>query len=141
MNAGTSARIRKGERGAAVVEFAVVLPILLTFLFGIMEFGRIMMVNHSLNNAARIGARIAVLPGASNASVLNAINAELSGCGLSLDGYEFVPADVSTASRDDPITVSVRINYESIGLVTGFFPIFNGKQFEGTVVMRKEGFT
>ncbi len=132
---------RRSERGAAVVEFAVVLPILLSFLFGIMEFGRIMMVSHTLNNAARAGARIAVLPGADNASVLNAINQELSGCGLSLDEYELSPSDISGADRDDPITVTVRINYESIGLVTGFFPMFNDTQLEGTVVMRKEGFS
>lgn len=123
------------------MEFAVVLPILLSFLFGIMEFGRIMMVSHTLNNAARAGARIAVLPGANNASVLNAINQELSGCGLSLDEYELSPSDVSGAGRDEPITVTIRINYESIGLVTGFFPMFNDTQLVGTVVMRKEGFS
>jgi hypothetical protein len=132
---------RSKERGAAVVEFAVVLPILLAFLFGIIEFGRVMSVCHTLNNAARAGARIAALPGADNSSVTNAINAELSGCGLTADSLVFDPVDISTADRDDPITVTVRVNYESIGLVTGYFPMFNGKQLVGTVVMRKEGFT
>ena len=132
---------RKYQRGSAAVEFAIVLPILMTFLFGIMEFGRIMMVSHTLNNAARAGARIAVLPGADNSNVLNAINAELSGCGLTADSYELTPSDVSTAYRDDPVTVTVRMNYESIGFVVGYFPMLNGIQLQGKVVMRKEGFS
>ena len=136
-----SRTIRRSERGTAVVEFALVLPLLLMFLFGIMEFGRIMMVNHTLNNAARAGARIAVLPGSDNDRVLSAINSELSSCGLTLDEYVLDPSDVSTAERDDPITVTIKIDYESIGFVTGFFPMLTGKQLQGTVVMRKEGFS
>lgn len=141
MNGSIHPHFYSREKGAAVVEFAVVLPILLAFLFGILEFGRVMMVNHTLNNAARAGARIAALPGADNSSVLDAINEELSGCGLSYDDCVFDPADVSTADRDDPITVTVRVNYESIGFVTGYFPMLSGKQLVGTVVMRKEGFS
>lgn len=141
MRGTSNTHFRPRERGAAVVEFAVVLPILLAFLFGIIEFGRIMSVCHTLNNAARAGARIAALPGATNASVTNAINAELSGCGLAADSLVFDPVDISTAVRDDPITVTVTINYESIGLVTGYFPMLSGKQLTGKVVMRKEGFT
>jgi Flp pilus assembly protein TadG len=140
MNVSTVTRFKKREKGSSVVEFAVVLPILLAFLFGILEFGRVMMVCHTLNNAARAGARIAVLPGADNSAVLNAINSELSGSGLTMDVIEFSPSDVEDADRDDPVTVSVKINYDSIGFVTGFFPMLNGVQFKGTAVMRKEGF-
>jgi len=140
MNVSTVTRFKKREKGSAVVEFAVVLPILLAFLFGILEFGRVMMVCHTLNNAARVGARIAVLPGADNSTVLNAINSELNGSGLTMDDIQFSPSNIADADRDDPITVSVKINYDSIGFVTGFFPMLNGMQFEGTAVMCKEGF-
>ena len=132
---------RIGERGSAVVEFAVVLPILLTFLFGMVEMGRVLMVCHTLNNAARAGARIASLPGANNSAVLTAINNELNGTGLMLDSYELIPSDVSAAQRDDPVTVRLRINYASIDLVGGFFPGLSGLQLQGAVVMRKEGFS
>ncbi|HOJ61719.1 MAG TPA: pilus assembly protein [bacterium] len=131
---------RKGERGGAIIEMAVVMPILFMFLFGIVEFGRIMMVSHSLNNAARAGARVAVLPGATNAAVLAAINNELAGTGLTMNSYQLIPEDVSTANRDDPITVRVSINYDSITWVAGFFPGLSGTQLHGTVIMRKEGF-
>ncbi len=133
--------LRGGERGAATVELAVVLPILLSFLFGIMELGRVTMVCHVLSTTAREGARNACLPGADNATVLSRITDELSRSGLTLDSCEFIPSDVSTASRDQPVTVAVRINYESISWVSGLLPGLSGMQLQGVAVMRKEGFS
>ncbi|MDQ0619795.1 Flp pilus assembly protein TadG [Arthrobacter globiformis] len=48
---------RESERGAAAVEFALLVPILIVLVFGIMEFGRAYSVQMSLANAAREGAR------------------------------------------------------------------------------------
>jgi Flp pilus assembly protein TadG len=50
-----------GERGAAVVEFALVVPILLMLLVGIIEFGRAYSVMVSLQGASREGARALAL--------------------------------------------------------------------------------
>lgn len=47
------------RRGVAVVEFAVVLPLLLLLLLGIWELGRIIHVQVIMNNAARDGCRLA----------------------------------------------------------------------------------
>ena len=47
------------RRGAAIVEFAFVVPILLMFIFGVLEFSRMVYVRHILHNAAREGARYA----------------------------------------------------------------------------------
>jgi Flp pilus assembly protein TadG len=47
----------KSDRGAAAVEFALVLPILLAMLVGIMEFGHYYNAQLTLTNAAREGAR------------------------------------------------------------------------------------
>ena len=52
---------RKSERGAAVVELAVVLPILVLLLFGIIEFGRGYNAKVELTAAVREGARAAAL--------------------------------------------------------------------------------
>ncbi len=52
-------RISSG--GNAVVEFALVLPILLLVLFGITEFGRMIMTTNVLNTASREGARLAAV--------------------------------------------------------------------------------
>jgi hypothetical protein len=140
MNATLQPRRVRHESGAAALEFAVVLPILLMILFGILEFGRIMMVCHMLTTTAREGVRQASLPGADTASVMAVITNELSQAGLMYDSCELDPPDISTANRDDPVTVRVRINYESIAWVPGFFPGLTGIQLEGVAVMRKEGF-
>ena len=50
-----------GERGAAVVEFALVVPILLMLLVGIIEFGRAYNIMISIQGASREGARALAL--------------------------------------------------------------------------------
>jgi Flp pilus assembly protein TadG len=64
------ARLRaRSERGAALVEAAVTLPLLLFVCVGIFEFGRAYQTWQVLTNAAREGARVAVLPGVNDAAV------------------------------------------------------------------------
>lgn len=55
-------RTRHSERGAALLEAAVTIPMLLLIAVGIFEFGRAYQTWQVLTNAAREGARIAVLP-------------------------------------------------------------------------------
>src|SRR5688572_20915708 len=55
---------RKKRRGASVVEFAVVAPVFFLLVFGMIEYGRLVMVQQVLTNATREGARRAVLDGA-----------------------------------------------------------------------------
>jgi len=52
---------KDSERGAAAVEFALLLPMLLLVVFGIMEFGQLYNVQISASNAAREGARYAAV--------------------------------------------------------------------------------
>jgi Flp pilus assembly protein TadG len=54
-------RVRGEERGAALVEFALILPILVMFVFGIIEFGREYSARIQLTSAVREGARAAAL--------------------------------------------------------------------------------
>jgi len=136
----TIPRTRSGQ-GSVTVELAVILPVFLLILFGICEFGRVMMVSQMLNSAAREGARVAALPGTSNSMVIERITQELANAGLTPDGFEFIPADVSTAARNQPVSVRVRINYESIAWAPGFIPGLSGVQLKGVVIMRKEGFS
>ena len=53
---------RRGERGTALLEAAVTIPILLLIAVGIFDFGRAYQTWQVLTNAAREGARVAVLP-------------------------------------------------------------------------------
>ena len=57
------------EEGAELVEFALVLPFLLLVVLGIAEFGILLQRYEVLVNAAREGARVAVLPGYSDTDV------------------------------------------------------------------------
>jgi Flp pilus assembly protein TadG len=57
-----SKRVR-GERGAAILEVALTLPLVLLVSVGIFEFGRAFQTWQILTNAAREGARVAMLPG------------------------------------------------------------------------------
>lgn len=52
-------RRRDGDRGAAVVEFALVLLPLIFVIFGIIDFGMAYNAKQTLNQAARVGARLA----------------------------------------------------------------------------------
>lgn len=54
-------RRRRGERGAAAVEFALIMPIFLMLLFGIIDFGYMINRASIINNAARDGARAVAL--------------------------------------------------------------------------------
>jgi len=53
-----------GQRGGALVEFAVILPLALIFLVGIIQFGIAMFQYHATNYAAKFGARYASVRGA-----------------------------------------------------------------------------
>ena len=63
------------ERGASVVEFAIILPLLIMLLFGIITGGQAYNLNNSLNNAARESARYAAtLPVDANMTIyLNSV--------------------------------------------------------------------
>src|SRR5262245_64566831 len=62
----------KSERGTAILETALTLPLLLLVAVAIFEFGRAYQTWQVMTNAAREGARVAVLPGtAAGSSVVD----------------------------------------------------------------------
>lgn len=69
----------KSRRGTASVEFALVLPLLLALLFGIIEFGFIFKDQLSLQQAAREGARVAAV-----GRGVTEINTRIAGCASGL---------------------------------------------------------
>jgi len=56
---------RGRSRGQALAEFALVIPLFLVMLFGIIDIGRVIWANDALANAARAGARYASVTGSS----------------------------------------------------------------------------
>ena len=59
-------RRRRRSRGQALVEFALVAPIFFLMLFAIIDFGRFIYYVQILNNAAREGARYAIVHGSAS---------------------------------------------------------------------------
>ena len=73
-SAKTNGRQRgRGERGQALLETAITLPIVLLVSISIFEFGRAYQVQQVLTNAAREGARLAVLQGTTPGDVQNRV--------------------------------------------------------------------
>jgi Flp pilus assembly protein TadG len=54
---------RLNNRGQAIVEFALVATVFFLLVFGVIELGRLVYVNHALANATREGARVALVSG------------------------------------------------------------------------------
>ncbi|AJA08845.1 TadE-like protein [Sphingopyxis fribergensis] len=53
--------LARGERGAAIVEMALVLPLLLALLMGVLIYGQYFMLAHSVQQAANDGARASII--------------------------------------------------------------------------------
>jgi Flp pilus assembly protein TadG len=54
-------RQKHNDRGQAIVEFALVLPVFLLLVLGIVQFGRLYSNNETITNATRAGARVAAV--------------------------------------------------------------------------------
>ena len=106
---------RRRRRGAAAVEFALVAPLFVMFAFGIIEFGRAMMVQQIMTNATREGAREAALPEATADSVKSSVLDSLAGSSVdvSVDNITVSP-DPATAFNNEQITVSLTVPYEDV---------------------------
>ena len=136
-------------RGAAAVEFAVILPLLLMILFGILEFGRILYVNQALSWAAREGARVAALPGTTNTIVSDVVNEKLTESGVPVGTIvlrnedpdkDWIITDLTNTTQispNDPVKVIISVNYEDVAYVSGFIKTLQGKKLSGVAVMRK----
>ncbi|HXW05800.1 MAG TPA: TadE family protein [Vicinamibacterales bacterium] len=64
----------KNERGAALLETAITIPIILLICVGIFEFGRAYQTWQVLTNAAREGARVAVISGSTPDQIRAAVS-------------------------------------------------------------------
>lgn len=120
---------KASERGAAAVEFALLVPILIMIIFGIMEFGRAYNVQVALTNAAREGARsLAIntveadaLAAAKNSA--STLNPQLENTNVAFI-YEAVPATTPNPTACSPgrqVTVTVTYSLSTMTGIAGPF--------------------
>lgn len=107
---------RRGERGAAAVEFALILPILILLVLGLIEFSRVYNIQISLSNAAREGARTMAVQNSLPIARSAAIAAAPSISPAVSDAQIAISPTTCTAGA----TVDVTISY-NVSLMTGFF--------------------
>ena len=128
---------RKQRRAAAVVEFAIVAPLFFLLVFGMIEYGRMVMVQQIITNASREGARRAVLDGASATEVENEVDDFLEQSSIAGAEVTIDPADPSTAEFGDPITVTVSIDFEEVSWLPS--PMYlGGQEMTASTSMRRE---
>ena len=128
--------LRKRRRGAAAVEFAIVLPVFVTLVFGMIEYGRMVMVQQVITNASREGARRAVLDGATTSAVQSSVATYLTNASISGSSTTVSP-NPSTAASGDPIAVTVSIPFSSVSWLPS--PMFlGGKTLSASTTMRRE---
>ena len=108
-------RTTKGERGAAAVEFALIVPLLVVLVFGVIEFGRVLNVQISLSGAAREGARyMAIHKNVADAKE-TAWQAAPSVPGLSASNIAISPS-TCVAGAKTTVTVTYTVDF-----LTGYF--------------------
>jgi Flp pilus assembly protein TadG len=95
------------ERGAVLVEFALSLPLLVLLIVGIFDFGFLFQEYQVVTNAAREGARMAVLTGYSDTDVQNRVAAYLDAGGVTGSPTTTVADDVITPPSGTPFTTKV----------------------------------
>jgi Flp pilus assembly protein TadG len=107
--------IAKSDVGAELVEFALALPMLLVIVFGIAEFGMVFQRNLVITNAAREGARMAILPGfttGAGGDVESRVNSYLTAAGVPGTATTAVATINSTLPSGAVITVQqVTVTY------------------------------
>ncbi len=110
---------RRNRQGAAVVEFAIVAPVFITLVLGMIEVGRGVMVQQVLTNASREGARFGVLDGATGADVTTKVKDYITRANINSAAATVTvnPSDPSSAPYGGQVQVTVSIPYASVSWV------------------------
>jgi Flp pilus assembly protein TadG len=137
----------QAEDGAALIEFAIVLPLMLLVLLGTLDFGMLFQRYQVVTNAAREGARIAVLPSYGDEDVEARVTEFLTAAGLT----EPLLSDPTPVRTCEPLptggsinVVSVTVEYPySYSAIGAFASYFDGVGFsrtglQATAAMRSE---
>ena len=143
MTNARSSRRWKGERGAELIEFALVFPLLMMVVLGTVDFAFVFQRNEVVTNAAREGARVGTLPGYGVTDIENRVNEYLAAGGIP-PGDATVTVTATTIPDGtgtwDATTVDVVLVHDYMFIDGVFFWIsgFTDVTLQGTATMRNE---
>ena len=130
-----SVRYRIYRKGAAALELAVVTPLLVLLVLGMMEFGSLMMVQQILTNAAREGCRLAVVGDATTQDVMAKVTSYSPRTQGATVSVSHDPP--SMASTGDMVTVTVSIDFDAVSWLST--PMYlSGHQLTAYATMRRQ---
>jgi len=113
--------LKDSQSGQELVEFALVLPLLLLVVFGVLDLGRVFHSAITITNAAREGARYAMLHPDDVMEIQNVTLAEAENSGIDMSTSFVDVICLSDCSSGTPIRVTVEYNFTF--LLIGFvFP-------------------
>lgn len=134
----------KGQKGAAAVEFAIVLPVLVMLLFGIIEFSILLYDKAVITNASREGARAGICFNGLSASEITGDNGVVDKyCADNLITFGSL-TDITTeasgvgGASGTPCTVTVKYNYGFLVLPNFISELTGGINLTAQTVMRNE---
>jgi Flp pilus assembly protein TadG len=142
-----ASRLIESERGAELIEFALVFPTLLIVMLGIIDFGFLFQRYEVVTNAAREGARISVLPGYADGDVQVRVNQYLTSGGLTGTSTTTVaPAQTIQLGAGGPcisvrpVTVTYQHQFIFLGPIVGLLggSGLSNKTLHATSSMRSE---
>jgi Flp pilus assembly protein TadG len=129
---------QRDERGAAAVEFAILLPVLMLILFGIVEFGMIMYSREVITNASREGARAGIVQATAKptaGAIQTVVTNYLTGTGINPSA---VTINIAGAGLTAPNTLMVTVTYPYNFFAPGILGLGNSINLTGQTVMRHE---
>lgn len=133
------------RKGAATVEMAVILPVFVTILLGMIEIGRGLMVGQLMTNAAREGARLAVVNGTTNTDVTNQVKTFMQNAAKVAQADVTVNITISnaaaagqlaSATTGDLVTVAVTIPFTKVSYLKANY--LKNVTLSGSSAMRHE---
>ena len=132
------------EKGAAMVEFSLILPLLAVLLFGVVEFSLLLYNQQVITNASREGARAGIVsqtPRLALADIQQVVNdytgSHLVTFGTASAAVTTIDNSAGTAFGDD-LTVTVSYQYDFLVLPNFVASLAGGVNLTAETVMRYE---
>jgi Flp pilus assembly protein TadG len=124
---------RRGRSGSAAVEFAILLPIFLAILFGIIQFGSVLFLHNNMVNAAREAARRMSVDESFDATQAEAYAQNY------LAGWNLTFSFPNTVAQPTAADVSIEITVPAADAALVNFPIAWPGNLVAQASMRPEG--